>query len=99
MQVQTQKTGRVPPHSLEAEAAVLGGILLDNQQLDRMVEMLKPEDFYVPANRSVFEAMVDLFGAAQPIDVVTLTNRLQEKERLAAIGGASYIARLLDAIP
>jgi replicative DNA helicase len=101
MQVQSRPptTGRVPPHSLEAEAAVLGGVLLDNQQLDRMVEMIGVDDFYVPANRLVFETMVELFQAGQPIDVVTLTNRLQERERLAAIGGASYLAKLLDAIP
>ena len=100
MQVQRSATaGRVPPHSLDAEAAVLGGILMDNQQLDRIVEMLRPEDFYVPANRMLFEAMIELFESGQPIDLVTLANRLQEHDRLAAIGGASYLARLLDAIP
>jgi replicative DNA helicase len=101
--MQTQRTqsigARVPPHSAEAEASVLGAILLDNQQIDRVLQMLRAEDFYVPANRAVYEVMVELFNAAQPIDVVTLANRLQETERLAPIGGTSYLARLLDAIP
>ena len=70
--------GRVPPHNLDAEASVLGGILLRNDALDTVLERgIEPEDFYHPAHRAIFEAMLALSERGQPIDIVTLSDQLR----------------------
>ncbi len=90
---------RVPPQSLEAEQSVLGGILLDNTALDRVVETLKAEDFYREAHRKIFRAMLQLAERNEPADLVTLADTLQAREELAEIGGRSYLAELADRVP
>lgn len=91
--------GRVPPHDLEAEAAVLSAIILERDALDRVIETLIPDHFYSPAHRRVFEACLALAQESSPIDSVTVANWLRSRERLAEIGGVPFIARLLDAVP
>jgi replicative DNA helicase len=74
--------GRVPPHNLEAEASVLGGILLRNDALDAVLERgVEAEDFYHPAHRAIFEAMVTLHTGQRPIDIITLADQLKGQER------------------
>lgn len=90
--------GRSLPHSPEAEAAVLGAVLLDPACIEAVAAVLELEDFYVPRNRSVFGTMLALRAAGTPIDIVTLVNRLGETKRLDHVG-ASYVAGLLDAVP
>ena len=77
---------RVPPQSLEAEEAVLGGILLDNRAMDAVNEILEIEDFYRESHRKIFRALLDLDEDREPADVVTLTNRLQGLGELEAVG-------------
>ncbi|EYF01877.1 replicative DNA helicase [Chondromyces apiculatus] len=91
--------GRVPPHDLQAEAAVLSAILLDGAALDRVLEILKPEHFYSDANGRIYEAAQELAQAGTPIDVVTVSSWLRDRERLQQIGGAGYLAMLADATP
>ena len=91
--------GRVPPHDLDAEAAVLSAILLSREALDRVLEVLKPEHFYSDANGRIFDAMTQLAIAGTPIDIVSVASYLRDRERLAQIGGASYLAQLADATP
>jgi len=91
--------GRVPPHDLDAEAAVLSAVLLDRDALDRVLELLKPEHFYSDANGKVFEACQALALAATPIDIVNVASWLRDREVLAQIGGAGYLAQLSDATP
>ena len=90
---------RVPPQSLEAEQSVLGGILLDNTALDRVVETIKAEDFYREAHRKIFRAILQLAERNEPADLVTLSDALQAREELAEIGGRSYLAELADRVP
>ena len=74
--------GRVPPNDLDAEASVLGGVLLRNTAIDDVLERgVEPEDFYHPVHRSIFEAMVDLHTHQQPIDIITLGNQLKAADR------------------
>ncbi|HYC23539.1 MAG TPA: replicative DNA helicase [Candidatus Bathyarchaeia archaeon] len=87
---------RVPPQSVEAEEAVLGGVLLDNRALDRAIELLKPEDFYREAHRRVFRALIDLDERREPADVITLTECLKSRGDLEAVGGAAAIAELAE---
>jgi len=89
-------SSKVPPHSLEAEAAVLGGVLLDNTALDRIAELLIAEDFYREAHRKIYRAATDLSQRSEPIDLLTLTEALKTRGELADVGGAGYVSELAD---
>jgi replicative DNA helicase len=86
-----------PPHDLEAERAVLGGVLLDPASLERLAE-ITPADFYQPSHALIFESMHALRGRDEPIDVVTLTAELRRRDRLNTVGGVQYLGELTDAI-
>jgi len=90
--------GRVPPHDLEAEAAVLSAAMLDPSAMDKITD-LKPEFFYSEAHRRIFEACVELKAASQPVDVLQVQSWLRDRQRLAQIGGAGYLTEILDAAP
>jgi len=90
---------RVPPQSLEAEESVLGAVMLDNTVVDRVVEMLRPEDFYRGAHRKLFRAMVELNGRSEPIDLITLSETLKARGDLAEVGGGAYLAELTERVP
>ncbi|AWB46691.1 replicative DNA helicase [Paenibacillus sp. CAA11] len=90
---------RIPPQNLEAEQAVLGAILLQSEALITAMERVRDEDFYSTAHQLIYETMVELGEAGQPIDLVTLTARLQDKGQLESIGGVSYLAKLAHAVP
>lgn len=90
---------RLPPQSLEAEMSVLGGILLDEQALDRVLEILRPEDFYRESHRKIFESLIDLSEKSEPADLVTLAANLQSRQLLESIGGHAYLATLVDYVP
>ena len=89
----------LPPQHIEAEESIISAILRDNNTLLDVIEILAPEDFYRTAHQKIFTAIIDLFDKTEPIDLVTITNRLKEKEQLDEIGGASYLSRLLDTAP
>ncbi len=101
-QLQNQKDPslyHLPPQSIEAEESLLSAILLDNNTLLDVVEILTAADFYRTAHQKIFAAITGLFDKGEPIDLVTLANNLKEKDQLDAVGGASYLARLVDAVP
>lgn len=90
---------KVPPQNLEAEACVLGGILLDNDAINRVLEILAPEDFYRESHRKIFRAMTDLSERNEPADIITLSDLLKARGELDSVGGAAYLASLTDLIP
>jgi replicative DNA helicase len=90
---------RVPPHSLEAEAGVLGAILLNNDVLPHVVEVLDREDFYRTGHRLLYELMLELSERGSPIDLVTATEGLRQKNLLEKVGGAAYVAGLTSHVP
>ncbi|HNL92577.1 MAG TPA: DnaB-like helicase C-terminal domain-containing protein, partial [Pseudomonadales bacterium] len=90
---------RVPPHSLEAEQAVLGGLLLDHQALDQVLEVLQAGDFYNPENRLIFSAMLRLSELAKPLDIITVSELLDQDGELHAIGGIAHLAELARHTP
>jgi replicative DNA helicase len=92
-------SGRVPPHDLDAEGAVLSAILLEREALDKVLEILKPEHFYSEANRRVFEAAVELSIPGTPIDIVSVAGWLRDRDRLGQVGGSAYLAQLVDTVP
>jgi replicative DNA helicase len=95
------RTGRVPPHSEEAERGVLGSVLLDSARVMDLclARQITPESFYVPAHRIVFEAMTDLARQATAIDILTVTERLKANSTLDTIGGTVFLDRLIDSTP
>jgi replicative DNA helicase len=90
---------RVPPQSLEAEESVLGGVLLDNAALDRVLEFVRPDDFYREAHRRIFRAMIHLAERNEPADLVTLSEALRQRGELQDVGGAAYLAELAERVP
>ncbi|MDY6986857.1 MAG: replicative DNA helicase [Thermodesulfobacteriota bacterium] len=90
---------KVPPHNLEAEQSILSAILIENNTLPEVLEILSDQDFYREAHRKIFKAMIELFERNEPADLVTLTNLLKERGELESLGGASYLAELVDAVP
>ena len=91
--------GRVPPHNLDAERSVLGGILLDSQAFAEVVEGVRSEEFYRDAHRKVFEAMAALFGKGQPIDRITVKDELTAMGAFEAVGGDEFIDLLDKIVP
>jgi replicative DNA helicase len=87
------------PHSLEAEGAVLGAVLLDNQVFDQAAELLTVHDFHSEGHRQIFARMEALASTSRPIDLVTLREELDKNNQLETVGGVSYLASLLDGVP
>jgi replicative DNA helicase len=90
---------RLPPQSLEAEESVLGGVLLDNTAIDRVLEFVRADDFYREAHRRIFRAMLGLAERNEPVDLVTLSESLRQRGELQDVGGASYLAELAERVP
>ena len=95
----TQSLGKVPPHSLEAEEALLGSALLSRDAVSRLMEEVRPADFYSPSNQTVYEAMKGLFDTGKPIDTVTVSELIFKDSKNSKSINASYIARLVDNVP
>ena len=92
-------TNHLPPQNIEAEKSTLGSILLDKEAINRIIDFLKPEDFYNRAHQLIFSAMYTLFEKREPIDILSLSNKLEEMGHLEAIGGAGYLSSLINAVP
>lgn len=90
---------KIPPQNLEAEQSLLGSLLIDKDAIIRIADIVGPEDFYHDKHRMIFESMLDLYGKRDPIDLLTLANRLEEKGKLEEIGGRTYLISLSNAVP
>ena len=95
----TSAAARILPHNLEAEKCVLGAILIDNEAFNQAAESLDSRDFFRDAHRRVFDKMVLLNERREVIDLVTLSNELERSGELQEVGGAAYIAALVDGVP
>ena len=91
--------GKIPPHDIEAEQAVIGSMLTDQEAVTAAVETLKPEDFYREDNKIIYTALLNLYNKAQAIDIITLKSELSAMGKLDAIGGLEYIAELPEKVP
>jgi len=90
---------KVPPQNIEAEQAVLGAILQDNEALMKSIEILEEKNFYKEAHRKIYSVMLDLFERNEPIDLLTVTAMLRKRNQLEEVGGASYLSNLLESSP
>ncbi len=92
----TDATYKVPPHNLEAEQAILGGILINNDALNQVVDILSADDFYREAHAHIFGGMLTLYNRDEPVDLITLPQVLKEKNALEKVGGTEYLASLAE---
>src|SRR3989344_3631845 len=90
---------KVPPHDDVAEQSLLGAILIDKDAMVDVAEFLRPQHFYKEAHGYIFSAMMDLYEAHEPIDVVTVTAQLKKTGKLKDADGASYLSDLLNVVP
>ncbi|OBT23753.1 replicative DNA helicase [Vibrio lentus] len=90
---------KVPPHSLEAEQSVIGGLLLDNERWDTVSEKVVSKDFYSRPHRLIFEAVKDILEESSPLDLITLSEHLELREQLEEVGGFAYLADLAKNTP
>ncbi len=90
---------KVPPHSIEAEQSVLGGLMLDNERWDDVAERVVSEDFYTRPHRHIFTEMARLQESGSPIDLITLAESLERQGQLDSVGGFAYLAELSKNTP
>ena len=90
---------KVPPHSLEAEQSVLGGLLLDNETWDRVAEKAVADDFYSRSHRLIFETIGALIELGEPVDLITLSEALENDQKLEDAGGFVYLAEMMKNTP
>ncbi|MDP1710612.1 MAG: replicative DNA helicase [candidate division WWE3 bacterium] len=90
---------KIPPHDLEAERSLLGALLIDKDAIIKVVEFLRPEQFYRDAHGDIYEAILSLYEKGEPADLITVTSFLKRGKKLVDVGGASYLAELTDAVP
>lgn len=98
MATQTQ-TQRLPPQNIEAEQSLLGCLLIDHEAMIRIADRLRPEDFYREAHQKIYEVMIELFERHDPIDILAVGNRLEERGFLSTVGGRAYLVELSNSEP
>ncbi|MBA2330820.1 MAG: replicative DNA helicase [Bacteroidota bacterium] len=96
--ISTMVYGKVPPQAKDLEEAVLGAIMLEKGAFDTVVEILKPECFYVDAHQRIFKSMKSLANKSQPIDILTVVEELRSLEELEVVGGPYYVTKLTNAV-
>ena len=89
----------LPPQNIEAEKSTIGSVLLDKESINRVADFLRPEDFYNRSHQIIFNAMLELFEKREPIDLLSLSNKLKEQNQLEAVGGAGYLTSLINSVP
>lgn len=90
---------KIPPQNIEAEQALLGCLLIDKEAIIKVGEILRPDDFYKEAHTLIYQTMLELFEKHEPIDILSVANRLEEKNLLETIGGRSYLVSLANTVP
>ena len=99
MSKQSDELERVPPHNIEAEMSLLGSILIDEDSLYKIADQIKQKDFYKIKHQRIYDAMMALFSKNEPVDVLTLSNKLKERDKLEKVGGRSYLVKLSNTVP
>jgi len=90
---------QIPPHSTEVEQSVLGALLTDGEAIIKIADFLSAKDFYDPAHKEVYEAIMELYNSHRPIDLLTVTTELRDSEKINAAGGSAYLAELTTVVP
>lgn len=96
---ESQLLQKLPPHNIEAEQSLLGALLIDKESMLKIGDKIDARDFYKSIHGMIWSSMLELFHKHEPIDILTLSNRLGEKEQLEAIGGRTYLMSLANLVP
>ncbi|MBO2453578.1 replicative DNA helicase [Actinomadura barringtoniae] len=96
---QSTEFERTPPHDINAEQGVLGGMLLSQDAIAEVIETLRTADFYRPAHQMIYDAVLDLYGRGDPADAVTIVGELTKRGEIARVGGAPYLHDLISGVP
>ena len=91
--------GKIPPHDVDAEQAILGSMLTDQDAVIDAMEVLKPEDFYREDNKYIYQSIINLYNRGEPIDIITVKAELTSMQKFEAVGGIEYLATLPDKVP
>ena len=91
--------GKVPPHDIEAEQAIIGSMLTDRDAVISAIEVLKPEDFYREDNKTIYESILNLYNRSEPIDIITVRSELESMGKIDNVGGLEYLAELPEKVP
>jgi len=94
-----QLPDKLPPQNNEAEQCLLGCLMLDKDAIIKVVDFVKPEDFYKGTHQDIYQVMVDLYEKSEPIDTLSISSKLKERNRLEDIGGVSYLTSLINTVP
>jgi replicative DNA helicase len=89
-------SNKIPPQAIEAEKSLLGCLLIDKEAILKVADFLTPEDFYRGIHQTIYNVCVELFQKGEPIDILTVSNRLEEKKLLEEIGGRTYLTELIN---
>src|SRR2546429_2598641 len=98
LDLSTMIYGKVPPQAKDLEEAVLGAIMLEKGAFDSVVEILKPECFYVESHQRIYKSMQGLAQKSQPIDILTVVEELKSREELDMVGGPYYVTKLTNSV-
>jgi replicative DNA helicase len=90
---------KLPPQNIEAERSVLGSLMLDKDAISKIADFLLVEDFYKTTHQQIYKAILDLFEKGEPIDILSVSNRLKEKKLLEEVGGVEYLTELVNSVP
>jgi len=90
---------KVPPQDLDAEVSVLGALMIDKDAALKIADQLDPADFYHPGHQKIYEAIIELFENSEPIDMLTVSNKLKNKKVFKDIGGTDYLTELISRVP
>lgn len=95
----SRQTLRIPPHNIEVEKALLGSIMIKPESINDVMDILSPNAFYAEKHRKVYIAMLELFAKSEPIDLLSVSTKLEEKKQLEQVGGRSFLAELVNTVP
>jgi replicative DNA helicase len=98
MSNETQTIDKIPPQSIEAEMSLLGSLLIDKEAILKVADLITATDFYKSAHSKIFDTILELYDKSEPIDILTMSNRLEEKGDLEMIGGRGYLAELTNSV-
>ena len=91
--------GKVPPHDLEAEQAIIGSMLTDKDAVISSIEVLKEDDFYREDNKAIYAAILNLYNRSEPVDIITVKSELEAMGKFEQVGGLEYLAELPEKVP
>ncbi|PIR41138.1 MAG: replicative DNA helicase [Candidatus Yanofskybacteria bacterium CG10_big_fil_rev_8_21_14_0_10_46_23] len=94
-----QLPNTLPPQNIEAEQSVLGSLILDNASINKVADIVHAQDFYHRANQIVYQAILDLYLKSEPVDILSLSNKLREANQLDVVGGVGYLTSLVNSVP